>query len=130
MTTQQMLDERYGRTRSGGRRWGLWIAIALGVVAAGLIGWMTVASSATAVDADTTGFRLVDDRTVEITFQFTSPPGSSVACALEAQDEEHGTVGWKVVEYDASEDHGQAFRELIPTTAAATTGFVNNCWVS
>ncbi len=129
MTTQQMLDERYGRG-SARRPWGLWLAIALGAVAAVLLAWMTVASSAEAVDADTTGFRLVDERSVEVSFQFTAPPGRSVACAIEAQDEDHGTVGWKVVEFEASETHGAAFRETIPTTAAAATGFVNSCWVS
>ena len=129
MTTQQMLDERYGRT-SGRRRWGLWLAIALGAVAAVLLAWMTIASSAEAADADTTGFQLVDERTVEVSFQFTAPPGRSVACAVEAQDEDHGTVGWKVVEFEASEAHGRAFRATIPTTAAAATGFVNSCWVS
>ncbi|GAA1939831.1 hypothetical protein GCM10009775_34720 [Microbacterium aoyamense] len=130
MTTQQMLDERYGRTRTRGRRWGLWIGIALGIVAAVVVAWMTVASSASAVDADTTGFRLVDDRTVEVTFQFTSPPGRGVACAVEAQDAEHGTVGWKVVEFEASEAHGRAYRATLPVTAVAVTGFVNNCWVT
>lgn len=130
MTTQQLLDERYGRTRTAGRRWGLWIAIGLGLVAAGLIAWMTVASAADAVDTDTTGFRVVDERTVEVSFQFTSPPNRAVACAVEAQDEEHGTVGWKVVEFAATDAHGQAHRVTLPTTAAATTGFVNNCWVS
>jgi len=130
MTTQQMLDERYGRRRTGGRRWGVWIAIVIGAIVAGLFGWMTVASSADAVDADTTGFHLVDERTVEVSFQFTAPPGRDVVCAIEAQDEEHGTVGWKVVRYEASDAHGRAVRETIPTTAAATTGFVNTCWVS
>ena len=35
----------------------------------------------------------------------------------------------RVVEIEASDTHARAFRELIPTTAEATTGFVNSCWV-
>ena len=62
-------------------------------------------------------------------FQITAPRGAAVACALEAQDEEHGVVGWRVVELPASDLHARAFREVIPTTAPATTGFVNSCWV-
>ena len=130
MTTQQMLDERYGRRPAGSRRWGIWVAIAVGAVIAALFAWMTIAAAAESVDADTTGFRLVDDRTVEVTFQFTAPPGRGVACAVEAQDEEHGTVGWKVVEFEATDTHGQAHRATLPTTAVATTGFVNNCWLT
>jgi hypothetical protein len=58
------------------------------------------------------------------------PIGRDVACALEAQDEEHGVVGWKIIEIAASEQHTRAFRESIPTVAEATTGLVNSCWVT
>ncbi len=130
MTTQDMLDERYGRTRSTGRRWVRGAVAALGALVVGLFVWMTVANSLDAVDVDTTGFEVVDEHSVVLSFQFTAPVGRAVACAIEAQDEEHGVVGWRVVELPPSEAHVRAFRETIPTTAAATTGFVNSCWVS
>ncbi len=130
MTTQDMLDERYGRTRSTGRRWVIGAFAALGAIVVGLFVWMTVANSLDAVDVDTTGFEVVDEHSVVLSFQFTAPVGRAVACAIEAQDEEHGVVGWRVVELPPSEEHVRAFRETIPTTAAATTGFVNSCWVS
>lgn len=130
MTIQDKLDQRYGRRRTAASRWTAGIAIAVAVLVVGLFSWWTIASTMDDIDPDTTGFGIVDERTVEVRFQFTSPPGRSVACALEAQDEEHGVVGWKVVEYEASELHGRAFVEMIPTTAEATTGFVNSCWVT
>lgn len=130
MTTQQMLDERYGRTRSPRRRWIVGTAVALGALVAGLFVWMTVANTLDSVDADTTGFEVADEHSVVVTFQFTAPVGRSVACIIEAQDEDHGVVGWRVVEIPASEAHTQAFRETIPTTALATSGFVNTCWVT
>ena len=68
-----------------------------------------------AVDADTTSFEVTDEHSVSLGFQITSPPGSAVACAIEAQDEEHGVVGWRVVELPASDLHARAFREVIPT---------------
>ena len=34
-----------------------------------------------------------------IAFQISVPDGRSVACALEAQDEDHGIVGWKIVDH-------------------------------
>jgi len=129
MTTQDMLDERYGRVRSPRRRWAIGLAIAGAVAVVGLFGWFTVSDSLDAVDADTTGFEVVDEHSVTLSFQITAPPGRSIACAIEAQDVEHGVVGWRVVEYPVSDLHARAFREVIPTTAAATTGFVQSCWV-
>ena len=124
-----MLDERYGRRRSPARRWviGGGILVAVGLVA--LFGWFTVQNALDSVDADTTSFEVTDEHSVSLAFQITSPPGSAVACAIEAQDEEHGVVGWRVVELPASDLHARAFREVIPTTALATTGLVNSCWV-
>lgn len=129
MTTQDMLDERYGRRRSPARGWiiGVGIVVAVGLVA--LFGWFTVQGSLDSVDSDTTSFEVVDEHSVMLGFQISSPPGAAVACAIEAQDQEHGVVGWRVVELPASELHARAFRESIPTTALATTGFVNSCWV-
>lgn len=130
MTTQQMLDERYGRTRRPATRWVAIVAIAVGALAVGAFAWLTVSSSINSVDVDTTGFQVVDERAVTLEFQVSAPAGAAIACTLEAQDEEHGVVGWKVVEIPASETHARAFRETIPTVAGATTGFVNSCWVS
>ncbi|MFH8250493.1 DUF4307 domain-containing protein [Microbacterium sp. B2969] len=130
MTTQQMLDERYGRSRRGAPRWVVVAAIAVAVAVVVAFAWMTVAGSLSSVDSDTTGFQIVDEHSVVLEFQISAPAGASVACALEAQDVEHGVVGWKVVEIEPSDTHARAFRETIPTVAEATTGLVNSCWVS
>ncbi|WP_374974821.1 DUF4307 domain-containing protein [Microbacterium trichothecenolyticum] len=129
MTTQDMLDERYGRRRSPARGWIIGVAIVVAVGLVALFGWFTVQGSLDSVDSDTTSFEVVDEHSVMLGFQISSPPGAAVACAIEAQDQEHGVVGWRVVELPASELHARAFRESIPTTALATTGFVNSCWV-
>ncbi|KAA9152207.1 DUF4307 domain-containing protein [Microbacterium lushaniae] len=130
MTTQQLLDERYGRRRSRTRRVVGWVIV--GVIASALVialGWSTVARTLNAVDVVGTGYDVADERTVTVVFQITAPPGAPVACALEAQDEEHGVVGWRIVEYPAADEHERAFTETIPTVALATTGLVNSCWV-
>jgi len=129
MTTQDMLDERYGRRRSPARRWLIAIGVVLALAGIGYVGWTTVHGSISSVDADTTAFEVVDEHSVVLGFQISAPPGQDVACAIEAQDVEHGVVGWRVVEIPASDLHARAFRETIPTTALATTGFVNSCWV-
>ncbi|MFG6401900.1 MULTISPECIES: DUF4307 domain-containing protein [unclassified Microbacterium] len=129
--TQQMLDERYGRTRSTRRRLLGWVIV--GVVAAALIGyvgWGVIARSVDEVSVDGTGYDIPDAHRVSVSFQITSPQGRAVACALEAQDEQHGIVGWRIVQFPASDDHARAFVEEIPTVALATTGLVNSCWVT
>jgi hypothetical protein len=130
MTTQDMLDQRYGRVSSPRRRWTIGIIGAVAVVVVGLFAWMTVAATADDVDVDTTGFTVDDPRAVTLSFQISAPEGRTVACVLEAQDEDHGIVGWKVVELPPSDLRARAFREVIPTTAEATTGLVSDCWVT
>lgn len=128
MTTAQELDERYGRTRRRRTPWIIGGAVALLVV--GAFSWMTVAQSMGSVDADDLGFELVDEHSVNVSFQVTGVQGKDVVCALEALDEEFGVVGWKIVEIDAGDSHSQARSVTIPTVAAATTGLVNTCWVA
>ena len=91
---------------------------------------MTVAQSMASVDADDLGFVLVDEYSVEVSFQVTGVQGRDVVCALEALDEEFGVVGWKIVDIAAGESHSQARKVTIPTVSEATTGLVNTCWVA
>ncbi|MBP5803336.1 DUF4307 domain-containing protein [Microbacterium maritypicum] len=128
MTTAQELDERYGRTRRRRAPWIIGGAIALLII--GAFSWMTVAQSMASVDADDLGFELVDEHSVNITFQVTGVQGKDVVCAVEALDEEFGVVGWKIVEIEAGDSHSQARSVTIPTVSEATTGLVNTCWVA
>jgi len=133
MTTadvERKLAERYGRTASRVRRrvgWTLVAVLAVGLTA--LLGWSVVSQAMGSADADTTGYEVVDEHTVTVRFQVAVTPGTPVACALEAQDEDHGIVGWKVVEYPAADARTRVFEESIPTVAEATTGLVQSCWI-
>lgn len=129
MTTQQMLDDRYGRTHRGSRFWIVFAAIGVAAAVA-VTAWFAFSASSGAADARDTAFELVDEHTVAISFQVSAPAGSALVCALEAQDEDHGVVGWRIVEYPASEAHTRAFTEQVPVLSQAATGFVNACWVS
>ena len=127
--TAAMLADRYGRARSRGRLVG-WIVV--GIAAAALLGyvmWATLSQSLGSVDYDTVGFTTPDPHTISITFQVTLQPDTAFACALEAQDEDHGIVGWRIVEYSADAAHTRTFTETVPITAPATTGLVTSCWI-
>lgn len=131
MTTQAMLDDRYGRTPRPGRRRAFWIAIAaLAAASVIALGWMTVASTLDQVGFNDTGFEVVDERTVHVAFQVTPPPGASFACAIQAMDENHGVVGWRVIEVEGSDQVTRPFVETLPTVALATTGVVHSCWTT
>lgn len=130
MTTQAELDARYGRTSRSRVRAG-WIAVAIvAVLAVAGIGWTTIASALDDVAVDDLGFSVSSEHDVEVSFQFTAPAGRDVVCVLEALDEEFGVVGFRVVEYAATDSHAQRHREVVPTIAQATTGLVNSCRVS
>jgi hypothetical protein len=128
MTTQQMLDDRYGRTPRSRRFWIVFATVGLAAAVA-VAAWFALSSSSGAANATTTGFQVVDAHTVTISYQVSAPAGGELACVVEALDEEHGVVGWRVVRHPASEAHSQAFTEAVPTLAEATTGLVNSCWV-
>lgn len=129
MTVQDMLDDRYGRMPSTRRRWTMGIVAAIIALAVAAFAWMAITATFDDVSATDTGYEIVDDTAIAVRFQFTAPRQSAVACAVEAQDEEHGIVGWRIVEYEQSELLTRAFRETIPTVARATTGLVKACWV-
>ena len=94
------------------------------------LSWLTVSNSLDDVGFDETGYELVDARTVTVSFQVTPPAGTSFACVVQALDEDFGIVGWRVIEYPASEEVTRAVVETVPTLAQATTGTVHSCWVT
>ena len=130
MTTEEELDERYGRGRSRrtGRRVFWTVTAVVAVASIGALSWITVVNSLDDVTFDEIGYEVVDDRTVTVSFQVTPPTGAPFACALQALDEDFGIVGWRVIEYPAFKETTRAFKETIPTVAPATTGTVHSCW--
>jgi hypothetical protein len=131
VTTSQLLDDRYGRGSARRSTRIAWIVVGVVAVASvAALGWTTVSNTVNTVDVDVTRFTAVDERAVELDFQVIAPAGSRVACALEAQDEEHGVVGWRVVEFDVDASRSRVLTETVPTVAPATTGLVNSCWVA
>lgn len=130
MTIQAVLDDRYGRRGARTRmRVTVIVFAAIALALAGWFGWATVTDPDNGVRADGTSFDL-GERSVTVGFQLTAPVGASVACAIEALDEDYGVVGYTVLEIPASDQVVRAFSETVPTVAPATTGLVNACWVT
>lgn len=130
MSTQLKLDQRYGRTHERrSRRLVIGAAAVLGAGVLGLVAWTTVSGAIGAVDTDATGFSVSDEHSVVVSFQVSGASDRPLACALEAQDTEHGVVGWRVVEFPAEPGLTRTFTETIPTVALATNGLVTSCWI-
>ena len=130
MTTKKALEERYGRGPRPARRGVFWMTVAVVAVASvATFSWLTISNALSEVGFDETGYEVVDDRTVTVSFQATPPAGAAFTCAVKALDEDFGIVGWRVIQYPAFENTTRAFVETIPTVARATTGTVHSCWV-
>lgn len=130
MTTKDELDQRYGRRPSPLRRRAFWISVAaLATASVAGLSWLTLSNSLDDIGFAETGYEVMDERTVTVSFQATPPAGRSFACAVQALDEDFGVVGWRVVQYPGSAAITRAFTESVPTVAPATTGTVHSCWV-
>ena len=132
--TAAALDARYGRSRSSVNytRWiGIVTAAAFTIVfvAWAIWGGLVEAPNAqfTAVDAK---HSIVDDTTVEVTWEFTTPPGTPARCAVQALNSTFAIVGWKEVDVPASTRINRVLTERVLTTERAVTGLIYRCWLT
>ena len=133
-TDRPDLDARYGRTpgrRRAGRLlgWGTGVGI-VAVFAAWLVWGGALTGASASFEATDLGFALDGDRAITVQWQFTVQPGTAASCAIEAQNEIHGVVGWKVVELPASQERTRRFTETVLTTEQAVTGLIYRCWLA
>ena len=126
------LDARYGRTRQKSRRDRTiaWIgAIAFVIVFTAWVVWVAFDGSGDTIGSRDVGHKVIDDRTVSISYDVSMPPGTTARCALQVQNDAHSIVGWKVVDIPASDSHTQAFTDTVRTTQLGVTGLIYRCWL-
>ena len=127
------LDERYGRTRatSRGRRViGVAVASVFALVLGAWVVWAALDGESASLEFRDVAHEIVDDRTVEVTWQVTAEPGAEVSCVVKAMNEGFSDVGWKVVHLPASETRTRVFTEQVRTTELAVTGLIYRCWLA
>lgn len=133
MNQQSRLDERYGRSPDAARRT-RWVAIgaaaAFVLVFAGWLIWGGLGGDAARFQVRDTGYDVIDDRTVDVTWQFTAEPGTGARCAVQALNSSFGIVGWKVVDVAPSDTRTRAFTTTLLTTEEAVTGLIYRCWLT
>ncbi|WP_368499309.1 DUF4307 domain-containing protein [Herbiconiux sp. A18JL235] len=132
-TDDDLLASRYGRT-PGRRMRGRLIAgiagAAVAVVIAAWVVWAGLDGTNSTIGTQDTAHRVIDDRSVEVSFDVTIPVGDTASCVVQALSEKFAVVGWKVIDIPASDRATQSFSELVRTSELATTGLIYDCWLT
>ena len=133
MSTDHLLEERYGRTPSRRLRARLVAWVAGSAVAVVLIAWVVWAgldgTNAT-IGTQDIAHTVIDDSHVEVRFDVTLPRGEGALCAVQALSEKFAVVGWKVIEVPPSDLANRSFTEVVRTSELATTGLIYDCWLA
>ena len=103
------------------------IGILLGCAVAVWLGLASTLGKATAQDL---GYRVLDDKTVDVTYRVSSPNGRDVTCVIRAMDKGFATVGQVEVHLSGSETGSSPRTTRVRTTTRAVTGVVKSCSVS
>ncbi len=129
------LDARYGRTPDRRRRaFVATIAVSLVLAFSGWLVWIGVAGGLVGgqapFESNDTGYTVVSDREVIVTWDFTVSPGTAARCAVQALGPTFSIVGWKIVELPASTARTRQLTETLRTTERATSGLIFRCWLT
>jgi hypothetical protein len=131
MTTNQTLDERYGRKPSRLKpRTRIWIAAIalLAIFFTWAIG-VTFFSPASA-SASVAGYDVIDAEHTIIRFTVDKPANKSAVCAARVLNKGYGVVGYKEVAIAANHDASGVITVSVNTTETGVSGLVDHCWLN
>ena len=105
-----------------------WIVGTLGIGAGIAIAvWFGLSATVGQPRWQTFGYHVVDDRTVDVTFDVTRPDGRAMVCTVEALDENFASVGSVEVDVPPSPTDTSRIDATVRTTTRAVTGNVKTC---
>jgi hypothetical protein len=131
-STQQRLDERYGRTPGADKRTRTQMIIAgviFALVFTAWVVWGGLSGTNASLETRDLGYSAATDTTIDVRWDITAAPGAEVTCALHALNESFGIVGWKIVELGASTERTRMFVDTIRTAEPAVTALPYRCWL-
>jgi hypothetical protein len=127
------IDDRYGRGKSTRRR-NRWIlvggAIALAAILVGWTVWAGLDQNSGNLDSEDIGQTIINNRTVNISYQVSMPTGSTASCALQVQNEAHAIVGWKIVKIPASKQFTNTYQSIVKSSELGVSGLIYQCWLT
>lgn len=127
------LDARYGRTPQRRRRDRIFLIVGGVFIAAVFTAWVVWAGFDNGqgnIDAQDIAHSIIDDSNVSVTWQLSVKEGTPVSCAIQAQNESHAIVGWKIVEIPAATNFNNRYQEVLRTSQRAVTGLIYRCWLT
>jgi hypothetical protein len=127
------IDDRYGRGKSARKR-SRWLfiggAITLGVILIAWAVWAGLDQNAGNLDSEDIGQTIVNNSTVNISYQVSMPVGSTASCALQVQNEAHAIVGWKIVDIPASRQFTNTYQSVVKSSELGVSGLIYQCWLT
>lgn len=123
------LDERYGTRKPVRRTWWIVGFLAALVVALSWMVWVNFGDTKIGT-LDVTHSFDASRNEMSVTWNLTVAPGTPVACAVQALNEQFQVVGWKVVDIPVSDQYNRQFTETFRTVMTPNTGLVYACWAS
>jgi len=131
-TTQQRLNERYGRTAGAERRTRRLMTIAGVIFAAVFTAWVVWGGlSGTNAELETRdlGYANITDTSIDVRWEISAAPGTDVSCAIQALNESFGIVGWRIFDLPPSTERTRVFVETLRTAERPVTGLPYRCWL-
>lgn len=131
-STQQSLDERYGRTPGAERRQRTLMIIAgviFALVFTAWVVWGGLSGTNASIETRELGYANATGSSIDVRWEVSVDPGQPVECAIQALNESFGIVGWRIIEIPASTERTRVFVETIRTAEPAVTGLPYRCWL-
>jgi hypothetical protein len=131
-STQQRLDERYGRTAGAERRTrtGMIIAgVVFAIVFTAWVVWGGLSGTNAELETRELGYANVTDTSIDVRWEVSTTPGTEVSCAIQALNESFGIVGWRIVDLPASSERTRVLTETLRTAERPVTGLPYRCWL-
>lgn len=131
-STQQRLDERYGRTPGAERRQRTLMIVAgvvFAVVFTAWVVWGGLSGTNAAIETRELGYANVTERSIDVRWEVSVAPETEVHCAIQALNESFGIVGWRIIELPPSPERTRMFIETVRTAEPAVTGLPYRCWL-
>jgi hypothetical protein len=117
------------RPAPGDAKW--WVIATIGILlGCAMAVWFGLASTVGRPSWAVVGYRVIDDRTVDVTYQVSRPAGRDVICLIRAMDQGFGTVGLAEVHIPSSKTVSVQRTTRVRTTTRAVTGVVKSCSVA
>ncbi|MGW5241861.1 DUF4307 domain-containing protein [Monashia sp. NPDC004114] len=114
------------RPAPGTTKW--WVIGTLGIAAGiALAVWFGLSATLGQPSWQTTGYKVVDDQNVRVTFEVSRPGGKALTCTVEALARDFSVVGTSQVQVPASGDETSTETASLRTTSRAVTGQVRTC---